>query len=153
MLDAVITQKEQRLNQTENLLLSEEEITNRNDSNSASEQAQADAKKASLVCQKTVLEAQKAKIIEHLEKPAREYQQYLNELKLWTEREKELTGDEKNPEPETLNGLERELEKVKTVYPESLRALRAERERISKEIFKKKRSLTQFYDAVKQSID
>lgn len=152
-LDAAITQKVQRLHQIENLLVSEEEIDNRNDSDAASGQAQADARKVSLVCQKTVLETQKAKIIDHLAKPAREYQQYLDELKLWTEREKELTGDEQNPEPETLNGLESELEKVKTVYPESLQTNRDDRERISREVFEKKRGLTQFYNAVKQSID
>jgi predicted nucleic acid-binding Zn-ribbon protein len=49
--------------------------------------------------------------------------------------------------------LEKELEKVNTVYPEALRSARADRERISKEVFNRKRGLTQFYNGVKQPID
>lgn len=105
------------------------------------------------MCQKATLEAQKAEIVERLGKPAREYQEYVNSLKLWTDREKELCGDDRNPEADALRGLEKELEKVHTVYPETRRNARADRERISKEVFSKKRGLTQFYDAVKQSID
>ncbi len=108
---------------------------------------------ASLVCQKAALEAQKAENVERLGKPAREYQEYLISLKLWTDREKELRGDDQNPVADTLRGLEKELDNVDTVYPETLQSTRTERERISREIFSKKRSLTRFYNAVKQSID
>ncbi len=108
---------------------------------------------ASLVCQKSTLEAQKAEIVERLGKPAREYQQYLNELRLWTEKERELRGDDKNPDAETLNGLERELQNITSVYPETLLAARTVRESISKEVFTKKRALTQFYNDIKHSID
>jgi hypothetical protein len=119
----------------------------------AAAQARAATIAGSLVCQKAALEKQKAEIVERLGKPAREYQQYLSDLKLWTDREKELRGDDQNPGAETLRGLEKELDKVKTVYPGSLRTARTERERISKEVFGKKCGLTQFYNAVKQSID
>jgi energy-coupling factor transporter ATP-binding protein EcfA2 len=153
VLDTAITQKEQRLRQIETLLLSAEEITTMGSDDVAAGQARAATMAASLVCQKTSLEVRKAEIVERLGKPAREYQQYLDELKLWTDREKELHGDDRSPEAETLNWLEKELEKVNTAYRESLRTARAERERISKEVFSKKRGLTQFYNAVKQSID
>jgi predicted ATPase len=152
-LDAVIMQKVQRLEQIEVLLESDEDIATRVGNDSASEQARTNARAASLVCQKTTLEVQKAKIVDHLGKPAREYQQYLDELKLWTERERTLRGDDQNTGPDTLNGLEKELERVEKVYPEVLRTACAERERISKEVFEKKRGLTQFYNAVKQYID
>ncbi len=153
-LDAVITQREQRLRQIENLLLTGEEIAALGSDDDASAQTALDAvAAASLVFQKTALEAQKAEIIERLGKPAREYQQYLNELRLWTDREKELRGDDQNSGAETLAGLEKELSKISTLYPERLRVIYAEREQISKEVFSKKRGLTQFYNAVKQSID
>jgi energy-coupling factor transporter ATP-binding protein EcfA2 len=151
-LDAAVAQKEQRLGQIETLLTSTEDIAAMG-RDSVSVQPRADATAASLVCQKAALEVQKAEIVERLGKPAREYRQYLDELKLWTEREKELRGDDQNYGAETLSGLEKELEKVSTVYRENLRTARAERERISKEVFQKKRGLTQFYNAVKQSID
>lgn len=152
-LDTAITKKDRRLDQIEALLVSADDITAPVGIEAASAAAAVDATAASLVCQKTALEAQKAEIVERLGKPAREYQKYLDELKLWTDREKELRGNEQNPSPETLSGLERELENVKTFYPESLRTARAERERISQDIFQKKRALTQFYNAVKKSID
>lgn len=153
VLDTAVTQKEQRMRQIETLLMGEEDIATMGGDDIEAVQARAAATAGSLVCQKAMLEVQKAEIVERLGKPAREYRQYLDELKLWTEREKELRGDDQSPEAKTLNGLKKELEKVNTVYPESLRTARAERERISKGLFSKKRGLTQFYNAVKQSID
>lgn len=152
-LDTAIKRKEDRLEQIKSLLLTADDIARLGSDGAASAQAQADATAASLACQKTALEAQKAEIAERLGRHARAYQQYLDELELWNIRERELRGDEHNPGPETLNGLEGELERVKTAYPERLRIARTERERISKEVFQKKRGLTQFYNAVKQSID
>lgn len=152
-LDTAVIKKEQRLRVIEGLLLSAEDIAAIGGDDADSVQARAAATEASLVCQIVELEVQKAEIVERLGKPAREYQQYLDKLKLWTDREKELRGGDQSPGAETLNGLEKELEKVKTVYPESLRMARAEREQISKEVFQKKCGLTQFYNAVKQSID
>lgn len=150
-LDAVIAQKVQRLREIETLLLTEDDIAAQDDPDEAAARDTATA--ASLVCQKIALEAQKAEIVERLGKPAREYQQYLNDLRIWMDREKELLGDDQNPGTETLSGLKKELDNIDTLYPEGLRAAYAERERISKEVFGKKRGLTQFYNAVKQSID
>jgi energy-coupling factor transporter ATP-binding protein EcfA2 len=152
-LDGVVTQKQERLRQIEALLLSEAEIAALGGADEAAAQARAAAIAASLACQRAALEKQKAEIVERLGKPTREYHKYLSDLKLWTDREKELRGDDQNPGTETLKGLEKELDNVNTVYPRSLRTARAERERISKEVFGKKRGLTQFYNAIKQSID
>ncbi|MFN7966631.1 MAG: AAA family ATPase, partial [Acidobacteriota bacterium] len=153
-IDAAIAAKGQRLRGIEALLLTVDDIAAIDGPDEAAAQTARDAaRSASLVCQKTTLEGQKAEVVERLGKPAREYQQYLSELKLWTDREKELRGDDENPGTETLSGLEKERGNISTLYPERLRAAYAERERISKEVFSKKRGLTEFYDAVKQSID
>lgn len=146
-LDAVITKQSERRQEIMELLLSEDDIAAMGGTGAA------DARAASLVCQRATLEAQKAGVVEKLGRPAREYQQYLRELKLWEDREKELRGDGQQPGSETLKGLEKELQNVKTQYPESRRAACIERERISAEIFRKKRRLTEFYNAVKRSID
>lgn len=153
-LDTVVTQKEGRLEEVAALLFSADDLAALDgDDEAALEAARAAAMPASLVYQKAALEVQRAEIVERLGKPARDYQQYLGDLKLWTDREKELRGDDQNPGAETLNGLERELETVNTVYPETLRTVRAERARIAKEVFSRKRGFTQFYNAVKRSID
>ncbi|MFC1885457.1 TrlF family AAA-like ATPase [Thermodesulfobacteriota bacterium] len=154
-LDGVVSAKEQRLREIEALLQTEDKIvaTIEGDDEIAAESARAAALAGSLVYQKATLETEKADLVERLGKPAREYQEYLNNLKLWTDQEKELRGDDQNPAADTLKGLEKELENVNTVYPEALRCARAGRERISKVVFNKKRGLTQFYNGVKQSID
>ena len=153
-LDAAIAAKEQRLREIQALLLTGDDIAAMDGPDEAAAQrARAIASAASLVCQKQTLETQKAEIVERLGKPAREYQQYLNELRLWADREKELRGDDENPGTETLKGLEKELGSISTLYPNNLRTAYADRDRISKEVFRRKRALTQFYNAVKQSID
>jgi energy-coupling factor transporter ATP-binding protein EcfA2 len=154
-LDRVVSEKEQRLREIEALLLTKDRIAAavEGDDEAAAESACAAMMAGSLVCQKATLEAQKAVLVERLGKPGREYQEYLKGLKLWTDREKELRGDDQNPAADTLKGLQKEMEKVNTAYPEALRSARAGRERISKEVFNKKRGLTQFYNGVKQSID
>ena len=154
-LDAVVSVKEQRLRGIEALRRTKDEIaaTVGGDDEATAESEREAARGTSLVCRKATLEAQKSEIVERLGKFAREYQEYLNSLKLWTDREKELGGDDQTPAADTLKWLEKELEKVNTIYPEALNSARAERERISKEVFSKKRGLTQFYNAVKQSID
>lgn len=153
-LDALITKKEGRLKEIAALLLPADEIAAMGgDDEAALKAACAAATAASLLCQKGVLESQRAELVERLGKPARDYQQYLRELKLWTDRDRALRGDEQNCGAETLKGLETELENVNAVYPESLRTARAERQRIAKEVFSRKSGLTQFYNAVKHSID
>lgn len=153
-LDTVITQKERRLEEIAALLLSADDLAAMDgDDEAALEAARAAATAASLVCQKGALETQKADLVERLGKPARDYQQYVRDLKLWTDREKELRGDDQNPGAETLKGLERELENIDALYPEGLRTARARRQRIAKEVFSRKRGLTQFYNAVKNTID
>ena len=152
-LDAVFAQRQERLQRIEALLLSGADIAAMGGNEEEAAPAREAATAGSLVCQIAAMETQKADIIERLGKPAREYQQYLNDLKLWTDRERDLRGDDENPGAETLKGLEKERDKVNSVYPESLLAARAERERISKEVFGGKRALTQFYNTVKHSID
>jgi len=154
-LDAVVIAKEQSLLKIEALLLTKDKIAAKvgGDHEAAAESARAAVMAASLVCQKAALEAKKAEIVERLGKPAREYQQYLSDMRLWTDREGELRGGDQNPGADTLKGLEKELHNVRSVYPEALRTARTERERVSKEVFRKKRGLTQFYNAVKESIN
>ncbi|MGN6313901.1 MAG: TrlF family AAA-like ATPase [Rhodanobacteraceae bacterium] len=145
-LDTLIAQKEGRLDEIAALLRSADEI--------AAMDGDRDLVMAgSLVCRKRGLERKQADLVERLGKPARDYQQYLRELKLWSDRELELRGDNQNPGAGTLEGLKRELKNVDAIYPESLRAAHAARKRIAKEVFDRKRGLTQFYNAVKQSID
>ncbi|WP_420208772.1 TrlF family AAA-like ATPase [Candidatus Electronema sp. JC] len=142
VLDSAIDKRVKRSLQIDDLLL-------------AVEEAGSDEVKTanSLVCQKARLETDKAKIIERLGKSEREYQQYLSELKQWQEREKELRGEERNPGAETLNGLNNELNNISNLYLKQMDDARSKRKQTAKEVFSKKRGLTEFYNKVKQAID
>ena len=152
-LDALIKEKKQRFQEIESLIASEEAITKKF---AGKEDAKADIEKAksiSIVCRKESLEKQKTQLVERQAKPAREYQTYLTELEVWTAQENEIRGDEHDPSVDSIRGLEKELENIKTVYPSDLRDSKKKQLWISKELFQKKKKLTLFYDTIKQSID
>jgi len=152
-LDAVIDQKNQRLEEIYDLLVTEEDIVEEFDGEVEAETTRSMATSKSIVCQKMALEQKKEQLVERLSKPEREYQSYMKELARWTAREKEICGDDQNPEIDSLRGLKNELNKIQTVYPQDLQNAHAEQRRVSEEVFRKKRSLVCFYDTIKQSID
>ncbi|WP_425617088.1 TrlF family AAA-like ATPase [Anatilimnocola sp. NA78] len=152
VLDSLLKVKSQRLDEVEALLRSKDEIIDFYSDPGAEELRDA-AIAASVICQKANLEERKAEIVERLSKPAREYQEYLTQFKSWSDREVQLRGAEGDDGIQTLMGLERELNSIDAAYPQALIHARANREEISKELFRKKQGLTQFYNTVKVSID
>ena len=148
-LDARVAEQDKRSEEIEGLLATDQDIRERYDQ----EEEAARAASVSIVCKKHRLEGQKSELVERQAKPAREYQEYLTQLDTWVAREREIHGADQDPVEKTLKGREKELGKIKNVYPNDLRIGRAEQARISKEVFQKKRNLTRFYDAIKQPID
>ena len=152
-LNALIAEKNERFSAIDDLLATEPDITER-----FADQEKADAAieaemLRSIICDKARLEEQKTQLVERQTKPAREYQAYLTELATWTDLERKIVGDEQNPVADSLHGLEKELENIKTVYPADLHNARVTQKQISEDLYRKKKSLTQFYDVIKQSID
>ena len=152
-LDALISDKDQRYREIDDLLVTSEDIAERFRDKEEADTAIEAAKAISIVCKKASLQEKKTQLVERQNKPAREYQDYLAQLAIWASKEKEICGDEQNPAVDSLRGLEKELENISTNYPAKLQAERAEQIRISKLVFQKKKNLTHFYDAIKQSID
>lgn len=152
-LDRAIAQSEQRLGEIGDLLSEERETGVTRGDDEAMASIVADAPGASLVCQKEAAEREKADTVRRLGRPAREQQQYLDELRRWEEKDAELRGDGQRSDGETLRWLEDERQKVATVYVEQRRDACERRNHIAKDVFGKKRALTQFYNEVKQSID
>jgi hypothetical protein len=148
-LDAVVERHQTRLTEIARLLISREEIA-ASDSDESSRSA---AIASSLRCQRETVEAERASLVDRLDRPEREYQQYLNELELWKQRHSELLGEEKEPAVDTLRWLQFELARCDTSYPAQLKTARADRMAKSKAIFQKKIDLTAFYNAVKEAID
>ena len=152
-LDAVVSDKDQRSKEIDNLLAAPEDIAEQFRNKEDVETAIEAAKATSIVCRKAGLQEKKIQLVERQAKPAREYQEYLAQLAIWASREKDIRGDEQNPATDSLRGLEKELENIRTFYPTARHDARAEQIRVSKEVFQKKKNLTHFYDAIKQSID
>ena len=148
-LDALVAKKVKRFEEIEGLLATDQDIREQYDR----DEDVAHAVSVSIVCKKRLLQVQKSQLVERQAKPARKYQEYLIELNTWTAREREIHGDDQDPMEGSLKGREKELDKIKNVYPNDLRIARAEQARISKEVFQKKRDLTRFYDAIKSPID
>lgn len=152
-LDALIAEKDERFRAIDDLLATEPDITERFVDEEGADAAIEAAILRSIICNKARLEERKTQLVERQTKPAREYQAYLTELTTWTDREREIVGDEQNPVADSLHGLEKERENIKAVYSADLRNARMKQERISKDVYRKKKDLTRFYDAIKQSID
>ena len=152
-LDALISDKDQRYREIDDLLVTWEDIAERFSDKEDVDTAIEAARATSIVCKMASLEEKKAQLIERQAKPAREYQEYRAQLAIWTSREKEIRGDEQNPAVDSLRGLIKELENIRTYYPTKRQEACAEQIRLSKEVFQKKKNLIRFYDAIKQSID
>lgn len=146
-LDGVVQDKTRKIGEIEVQLRTEESI------GSLDPALRESAEKQSLVCQRSQLEKRRKEIVDQLDKPNREYQAYLKEEAKWQKRKKEIDGDDSAPGSETLNGLKQELERITNTYPEELRLARESRDKASKTVLQKKKTLVSFYNSVKQSID
>ena len=109
--------------------------------------------KASLVCKKQNYENTKKNIVKGLDKQAQKYQEYTKNLKQWEIKKCKTLGEKDDPKLHTLNWLKQELLRIKSVYPAELEKRREVRNQASKSIFVKIRTLANFYDSVKLSID
>lgn len=147
-IDAVIGLKEARLQALAESLRDEEDVNELD-----KEQDKELARKKSLVCQQITLENRRKEIADKLDKPNRDYQAYLAALAKWQARQNILEGDAVDPKPDTFNWLKQELDVVANKLPTELEQARKTREATSKALLLKKKSLTNFYVAVKRSID
>lgn len=148
-IDDIIKKKEERLVELNVLLRNGLEIKKLN----LPEIEEKDALEKSLVCNKLNLENKKKEIIDQLDKPNREYQSYISAQTQWQLRLKELEGEIENPLVDTLNWFKSELENINNVYPKQLEDIKKRRVIASKDVLVKKKSLINFYEAVKLSID
>lgn len=149
-LDTAIRERQQRVNELVSFLLTPEEIEALS---LPSLEAQAQQVKGSLVCQRQELEEQRKTIVDRLGKADRDYQNHLRIEQQWQARKLEMEGADDNPAVGTLKWLRSELTNITEAFPGQVAAARAERDVCSREVFRKKKKLVDFYTAVKHSID
>jgi ABC-type lipoprotein export system ATPase subunit len=148
-LDRILETKNERLRQIEQLVREVEEI----EFFEIDEATRNEALSTSLLSRSALLERNKAELIEKLDQPNREYQDYLKKEADWQSQQLTLIGDPEHPAPDSLRWLQTELGAIRRVYPVELRATITERNRISSEILSKRKSMVVFYNDVKHSID
>jgi ABC-type lipoprotein export system ATPase subunit len=148
-LDVIITQKRTRLLEIEELLRSETEI----DVLGLTEKQAHAAKGKSLMCQEAVLSRSRKELTAKLDKPNRDYQNYLAAIAQWKVRQGVLEGDSKNPASDTLCWLQQEFDAIQKSLPIELKTAKTQRLNASKAVFAEKKRLIKFYDDVKKSID
>lgn len=153
VLDKKIDEYNKRIVEIEALLATEEEIDERFVFELDAEDSIERAKRISVVCRKSLLERRRTQLVDQQTRPVREYQAYLGQLKAWTARRNTIFGDDQNPDPNSVNGFQEELKKIAEVYPRDLVDAKDTQLRISKEVFRRKRDLKQYYDEIKQAID
>ena len=152
-LERPIGQNKKRTEEIETLLATEDDINERFLFEPDAENAMEKAKNASVICRRAQLQQQKMKLVKQQAKPVQEYQAYLGKLQTWTARRDAILGDAKNPEPESVGGLRREMAYISQIYPQELVQARGEQLGLSKEVFLRKRRLKRYYGEIKHSID
>lgn len=105
----------------------------------------------SLVKIKDNLENEMAKIRYELDGPNREYQKYLEEVKIWEESVKNQIGDKEKPD--TLEFYKSELEYISTKLKEDLDENRNKRKDKCREIFLEKEKEVSIYRNIKNTMD
>ncbi len=146
-LDGIITAKQERLSEFGDLLRSETEI----DALGLAEAQALAAKGKSLVCQESGAQLKRKELTSNLDKPNRDYQNYLVVLAQWQARLAALEGESNNPASDTLHWLEQEYDAITKSLPNELVKAQAERSEASKAVFAEKKNLVRFYEEVKKS--
>lgn len=101
--------------------------------------------------EKEKIQAEIKKIQEKLSEEQRQYEKYLDDMKRWEEKEKQIIGDENSPN--TIKWLEKELEYVTQQLRNDLVSLRKNRVLKSLEIYDKKMELVEIYKSFKEHVD
>lgn len=105
----------------------------------------------SLIKRKENLEQEMIKIRYELDGPNREYQKYLEEIKIWEELVKKQIGDKEKPD--TLEFYKSELEYISKKLKQDLQENRNKRQDKCKEIFLEKEKEVSIYRDIKNTMD
>ncbi|HNF26534.1 MAG TPA: hypothetical protein PKV80_18815, partial [Leptospiraceae bacterium] len=135
-VNALINQKEKRLNEII-VLLNEEEM---------SEEYRKSMYNQIKIKNEILLKEQ-----EKLEGPQKEYQDFLSQFKEWENKKKAIEGDENTPD--TLKFLEKEKFFIKESLNDKIKQLREERTVFTNQLYNKKQEIIQIYKEVKKNID
>lgn len=108
------------------------------------------SEEVSLVVKLDKLKKEKQKIDQELEKPFKDYQDYLLKIKEWEAKEKKIVGTELTDD--TIKYYDAELTYINTALPEELTKFYDQRKSIIIDIYNQKKEIKAIYDKIKGAI-
>jgi len=148
IIDEKIKEQKENLNELKEKLLSKNEIENQNDLTNDEKEILLNE---SLKVKQENLNKQINTLKTQLSEPQKKYHQYLEELKEWEEKKKDIEGDENKSE--TIKWFERELNYINNQLNEDIENLRKERLNLSIKIYNKKKEIVDIYSNFKKAIE
>jgi predicted ATPase len=99
------------------------------------------------------LSVQLDKLKEQLGTPQRKYQNYVENLAKWNAQKREIMGDDKEPQPDTINHLLKIIEYIENSLETQLVEKYELRKSTSKKIFDSQKEILKFYSDLKESVE
>ncbi len=107
-------------------------------------------KEISLIIQINKLKSEKTKIENELEKPFKDYHDYIQKTKDWEKKKKAIEGDENTPD--SLKYFQKEKQFIEKELSNSLNSKKTERNNITLNIYRKKQEIQSIYNSIKKAI-
>lgn len=148
IIEQKIKDEEEERKKLEDKLLTEEKIKG---FNNISDFEKSKIRKNSLKIRAEELKKEIENINNQLSDPQKKYQQYLEELKEWEEKRKQIEGDENTFN--TIKWFEKEITYIDSQLINDLTSLRNERIVLSLDIYKKKKEIVDIYKNFKDKIE
>jgi predicted ATPase len=147
-IEEKIKEQENKQQDLKNRLLTEEEI--KNIINLLENEKNALLKNSLKIKEKEISEKIE-KIKGQLSEPQKKYQQYLEELKKWEDKKKQIEGDENTLD--TIKWFEKEIKYIDNQLSNDITDLRNKRLDFSLQIYNKKKEITSIYKSFKDAVD
>ncbi len=145
-IEKVLSEKKLELDNINKVLYTEELIKSIN----TDEEVMEEYRTKSIIIQKKLLREQIIVIKEKLSEPIKEYQEYIENLKKWTDKELFIKGNEQNID--SLNYLLAEKKYVENDLFKQIKLAREDRLLITEKIFNKKFEIVATYQSIKKEV-
>jgi len=147
-IDKKINEQKELVKELNNKLLTKEKIEKLYDLSPDEKQA---LQNNSLIVRKEELKKKIKEFETQLSEQQKKYQQYVEELRKWEEKKKQIEGDENSID--TIKWLEQEIDYIDKQLNNDLTNLRNERLDYSLQIFRKKKEIADNYSIFKNAAD
>lgn len=141
-IEEAISRRQNEIAELNHLLLSKDDFNAIDDNNKF--------KANSIPFEKSLIEGEIEKIKKELSDKEKEYQSYLEKIKKWEDREKEIIGEERKTG--TLKFFENQINYLDTKLDENISEAKTKRIEITLQIYEKKSEVISLFDKLKEPV-